>query len=298
MKISILSAVFNEAQFIDEMIDSVIAQTEQRWELLLVDDGSSDDTVGRIQRRSREDERVVLVGHGEKLGKVEAFNRAFEASSGDVIVLLGGDDRLPAISLAVRAETLQQSVDRHEAKAAAFRLRTFSDEQKFDNLILPKGNKGNFSGGTIAVTRPLAEQIFPIPSLLVAEDIWIAEVIRALEPSVISRPEVVLEYRIHSGNSNPRQLPFSQMTNSLHDRAQPYELLLNSNRYQLSSMASERLQRRVALEELRFRGKVWGILRLGSVSLTEKLRAISSAHPAAYWLRGRLFALFSGFGSS
>lgn len=298
MKISILSAVFNEADFIDEMIDSVIAQTEDRWELLLVDDGSSDDTVLRIERRARGEERVVLVCHGEKLGKVEAFNRAFQASSGDVVVLLGGDDRLPKDSLAVRAAALSRAADRHEAKAAAFRLRTFSDEPRFHDLVLPKGKKGNLSGGTIALTRPLAEQVFPIPRQLVAEDIWIAEVIRAIEPSVISGPEVVLEYRIHSGNSNPRQLPFRQMTASLHDRALPYQVLLESDRYQLDLAASERLQQRVKLEDLRFNGKIWAILRLGSVPLTERLRAISSAHPVAFWLRRKFYALFSGFGSS
>lgn len=298
MKFSILSAVFNEADFIDEMIDSVIAQTEDQWELLLVDDGSTDDTVSRIQTRARGEERVVLVCHGEKLGKVQAFNRAFQASSGDVVVLLGGDDRLPEDSLSVRAAALSRATDRRQAKAAAFRLRTFSADPRFHNLVLPKSGKGNLSGGTIALTRPLAEQIFPIPRQLVAEDIWIAEVIRALEPSVINSPEIVLEYRIHQGNSNPRHLPFRQMTASLHDRALPYQILLETDRYQLDSTVSKRLQQRVELEELRFRGKIWAILRLSSVPLTERLRALSTAHPAAFWLRRRFYALFSGLGSS
>lgn len=298
MKTSILSAVFNESDFIDEMIDSVIAQTESHWELLFVDDGSTDDTVDRIRRRSRGDSRIALVGHGKKIGKVAAFNSAFAASTGEMVVLLAGDDRLPVDSLATRVSALRLSLENNEARAASFRLLTFSEDRKFDKLLVPKGKGGNFSGGTIALTRPLAEMIFPIPSELIAEDIWIAEVVRAVAPDVISQMDVVLEYRIHRGNSNPRQLPFDEMNESLHMRARPYHLLLQSDRYELNAEASGRLRQRIALEDSRYRGDIWTILLLGDVPWTEKLRAISSANRAAFWLRRRFYGLFSGFRAS
>jgi len=102
-RISILSAVYNEAQHIAEMIKTVQAQDLLDWEILFVDDGSTDDTVKLIKKHAAQDPRVRLISHGSKLGKVKAFNTALEASLGDVIVLLAGDDRLPQGSLVSRA---------------------------------------------------------------------------------------------------------------------------------------------------------------------------------------------------
>lgn len=298
MKISILSAVYNEARYVDEMIDSVVAQGERNWEILFVDDGSTDGTADRVRERSSTDPRIKLVSAGQKLGKVEAFNRAFQASCGEVIILLAGDDRLPPDSLAIRLNSLALPVRAGEMRAAAFRLVTFSEQRKYDGLVVPKRGTGNLSGGTIALTRPLAEKVFPIPSELVAEDIWIAEAIRAVAPDVISRPEIVLEYRIHPGNSNPRARPFHEMTDSLHERARPYGLIHESVRFQLDQKATERLRARATLEDFRHEGRLLQLITMRSVPITDRLRALSSAHPLLFWIRRSFYGLFSGFRAS
>lgn len=296
--VSILSAVYNEELYIDEMIESVIAQTEPNWELLFVDDGSTDNTVKRIVRASTLDSRIKLVGQGRKLGKVGAFNLAFEHARGELVVLLAGDDRLPQTSLAVRLAVLAESLATGEKRAAAFRLVTFSDNPKFHGLVIPRRAEGNLSGGTVAMTRTLAKDVFPIPAGLVAEDVWIAEAIRAIAPEVSTSSEIVLEYRIHPENSNPRAQPFRTMNDSMHKRARPYQLLLNDPRFTLGSQARRRLEKKLEVEQLRYDGNVVGLLALKDVGMIDRLRALSSSNRLAWSIRKAFFRLLSGQGGS
>jgi len=215
--ISILSPVFNEAAHIREMISSVQRQGDQSWELIFVDDASTDDTVGIVRALMSADSRIRLVSWGLKLGKVKAFNVAFVHSRGDVVVLLAGDDRLPAHSLAVRGAAVR-SVPPDSPAAAFFKIRTFSDTRRFDGITLPKGNRSSRSGGSIAMNRALAEVLFPIDERLVSEDVWLAHAAPDLAKVVIEAPDIVLHYRIHDDNSNPRNRSFADMTKSMHLR--------------------------------------------------------------------------------
>jgi glycosyltransferase involved in cell wall biosynthesis len=214
VKISILSAVYNEAAHIGEMVQSVLSQSEIGWELLFVDDGSTDNSVDVIRRFAGEDCRIRLVSHGVKLGKVSAFNKAFAESKGDVIVLLAGDDRLPPDSLSIRYRAMA-AVGHDSPAAAFFKIRTFSKFRKFDGMVLPRGKSSSRSGGSIAMNRTLAEILFPIEESLVSEDIWLGAASVDLASSIIQKSDVVLEYRIHDGNSNPRNRPFDEMTESI-----------------------------------------------------------------------------------
>ncbi|MBF0722785.1 glycosyltransferase family 2 protein [Sanguibacter inulinus] len=293
--ISILTAVYNESLYVADMIASVLAQTHEDLELVIVDDGSTDDTVARARAAAGSDPRVVIIAEGEKLGKVGAFNRAYAESSGGAVVLLGGDDIVPPDSLEHRLDVLDGAAEGTPADAAFFRLKTFSTNPKFDGMVLPRKDTGNRSGGTVIMRRELADSVFPIDESLVAEDIWIALVIDHLAQTVRSSGHVVLNYRIHAHNSNPRHLPFDKMTQSLHRRMLPYRLIRESSRFSLSREEEQRFRVREQLEALRVDGRGLAILRLGSAPLVERLRAFSSSGPRVHALRSRLYRLFSGW---
>ena len=294
MKISILSAVFNEAEHIEEMVGSVLSQSESRWELLFADDGSTDNTVDLIRRFAREDSRIVLVSHGVKLGKVSAFNKAFARSKGDVIVLLAGDDRLPPDSLYLRHRAVA-AVGHDLPVVAFFKIRTFSALRKFDGMVLPRGGRSNRSGGSIAMNRTLAEAIFPIEESLVSEDIWLAESSVDLASSIIQNSDVVLEYRIHDGNSNPRNRAFDEMTDSIHARHRAWAALLECDRFALSEPTRRRLAALWCAEMLRYRRKPFRLLLASSsLPITERLALASMASPLLFAVRSRLYRLLSG----
>lgn len=292
MRISILSPVFNEQDHLAEMIESVLAQTHDDFELIIVDDGSSDRTADIADCYANRDPRVRSIRPTAKLGKVAAFNAAFAESSGDAVVLLGGDDTLPPTSLAVRARAMSSASA--PRAAAYFALRTMSESPRHNGLVIPKNGKGNFSGGTGILSGELADLIFPIPGELVAEDVWLAENVRLLAESIEQHPEVVLNYRIHGGNSNPRSKPFPIMREQMHARALPYKLILDNPPLPLTESQIRRLEGLKALDQGRYEGNLLKILRTPNTSLISRARAASTATPWLFKLRSVFFGLFSG----
>lgn len=294
MKVSILSAVFNEAEFISEMIDSVQAQDHTDWELLFVDDGSSDDTVGLIQARASIDGRICIISHGTHTGKVNAFNLSYAAASGDVIVLLAGDDRLPPDSLRIRHDLLQ-SLPNDQRAVAFFKIRTFSESMKYDGMVIPRGNSANRSGGSITMTKALSDVLFPIDKNLISEDIWLSYAAAEIADVLLENTSIVLDYRIHDGNSNPRQRPFAEMTESMHLRHEAWPTLLNCDRFDLSTKARQNLAALCRAEELRYTGKTFALICSGTLPLIERAALASMSAKSLYSLRSKLYRLLSGW---
>lgn len=92
--VSIIVPVYNVERFIWETLDCVAAQTYPRWELLLVEDGSSDGTVSMIEDYIREsgDERIRLIRQPGNLGAARARNRGLKEAAGRYIAYLDADD--------------------------------------------------------------------------------------------------------------------------------------------------------------------------------------------------------------
>ncbi len=95
--ISILSSVYNERHYIEETIRSVLNQTYENWEWIIVDDQSTDGT-GDILRGIR-DERVKCIFQERTGLQAKNLNKALAMSSGDIIATLDGDDFWPESKL-------------------------------------------------------------------------------------------------------------------------------------------------------------------------------------------------------
>jgi hypothetical protein len=81
--------VFNQERYVRQAISSCLAQTFGDIEVIVVDDGSTDDTLAEI--RTIDDPRLTVI-HQENGGPSAAVNRAFSASRGDYLALFAGDD--------------------------------------------------------------------------------------------------------------------------------------------------------------------------------------------------------------
>lgn len=97
--VSIIMPAYNAEAYIAEAIDSVLAQTYTNWELLLVNDGSTDGTVAIIETYS--DPRI-RVFHKENGGIGSARNMALANAQGELMCGLDADDVFPARSLEAR----------------------------------------------------------------------------------------------------------------------------------------------------------------------------------------------------
>ena len=90
--VSIITPSHNAEKFIALTIESVLAQTYQEWEMIVVDDLSSDNTVQVIEDYAQNDPRIKLIKLEQKSGPAVARNRAIEASRGQYIAFLDADD--------------------------------------------------------------------------------------------------------------------------------------------------------------------------------------------------------------
>ena len=90
--VSIIMPNYNSAQFIAESIRSVLAQTYKNWDLILVDDHSTDDSVKVIEALVADDKRIKLIKLSKNSGPAVARNMAIEEAKGRYIAFLDSDD--------------------------------------------------------------------------------------------------------------------------------------------------------------------------------------------------------------
>ncbi len=88
--LTVVVPVFNEEAFVTEAVERVLAQP-WRLEVILVDDGSTDGTLDRLEALAAGHERVRLLRHPENRGKGAALRTGFAAASGEVVLVQDAD---------------------------------------------------------------------------------------------------------------------------------------------------------------------------------------------------------------
>jgi teichuronic acid biosynthesis glycosyltransferase TuaG len=83
---------YNAEPFIEEAIASVIAQTVADWELIVIDDCSTDDTVQIVSAFVRQDPRIQLLTNASNMGVAKTRNRGLDLCRGQYVALLDSDD--------------------------------------------------------------------------------------------------------------------------------------------------------------------------------------------------------------
>lgn len=91
--ISILIPAYNAAPYLSRSVESALAQTYGNVEVVVVDDGSTDETLAVANRLASQDGRIRVL-HQDNKGPAEARRTAFHAASGDYIAYLDADDEL------------------------------------------------------------------------------------------------------------------------------------------------------------------------------------------------------------
>ncbi len=109
-KVSIITASYNYDKYIKETIDSVIAQTFQDWEMIIVDDGSKDNSVEVIKSYCQKDARVKFFQHenGENKGLAETLQTGIKNAQSEWIVFLESDDTIVPTYLAEKFDVIKK----------------------------------------------------------------------------------------------------------------------------------------------------------------------------------------------
>jgi glycosyltransferase involved in cell wall biosynthesis len=128
IRVSIVVAAFNAEKYIGNALASALRQTEPRFEVIVVDDGSTDHTPEIVEYFAAQDPRIRLIRTKHNGGCAPARNRALEAARGEWITILDADDRFAPR----RLEIMLDHAQRYEADFLA------------DNLLLCEVETGDY----------------------------------------------------------------------------------------------------------------------------------------------------------
>lgn len=218
---SVLINTYNYGLFVAEAVDSVLAQSLAPTEIIVVDDGSTDDTRAVLAAKFGGNPAVKVI-HQRNAGQLAAFVTGFENATGDIILMLDADDTYAPEHLAnvVRAFEAHPEVDfvftahRQFGEANAVLQRSPQDQHQGFSLI------GTFARmllvgsatSTLAMRRPLVLTLLPILRSVVPQ--WR---IRADDSLVMGASlagsqkyflaEPTVNYRVHDKNLFHRRKP-------------------------------------------------------------------------------------------
>ena len=125
-KISIIVPCYNQAQFLDEALQSVLDQTYTNWECIIVNDGSPDHTEEVAQKWVTKDTRFVYLKK-ENGGLSSARNFGLDKANGDYIQFLDSDDCIDKRKLELSLQELNSTIGK-DAKVAITNFRRFVDD--------------------------------------------------------------------------------------------------------------------------------------------------------------------------
>jgi glycosyltransferase involved in cell wall biosynthesis len=217
--VSVLVSNYNYARYIGESIQSTLDQTYSNFELIVCDDGSTDDSVRVIEEFERKDSRVRFIRKGNG-GQGSGFNAAFAASRGDIISLLDSDD----LFLPHKVERIVADFRAHPNSGfSVHRVIRVSADRRRQGVWpmfapLPSGWYGESlmqDGGILpylpptsglSLHRDVAQRIFPLPlsvPLVRCPDQLITR-LAPLLTNVTREDEALSEYRLHGDNNYGR----------------------------------------------------------------------------------------------
>ena len=206
--VTILIDTYNYGRYIEEAIESVLAQDfpEEEMEILVVDDGSTDDTRARVGKYA---DRVKYI-YKENGGQASAFNRGLAEAWGELIFLLDADDywrpgKLRKIAdlfaqhpeagmIYHRYEELDEASGKSNVLAAPI-ISGFLPERKIDLI-----SYWIYPTSTLAFRRATMASLLPVPEgLKIQADAYLAALVVFLAP-VIGVTEPLAVYRVHQKN--------------------------------------------------------------------------------------------------
>lgn len=246
MMISVCIASYNGELFIKEQIASILSQLDDKDELIISDDCSSDNTTNIIS--SFGDSRIILIKNDKRKGVIKNFETAISQAKGEYIFIADQDD----IWLPNKVEISINKIKQIEANNPNKPVLIFSDAKVVDknlNIIIPsiflhtKQNPDTFGnpdilcvanrilGCTMVFNKKTKDICLPIQNDAIMHDWWIALSVAKHKGIIKPIPESIILYRQHNNNLIGSNL--IQKTNKIFQLKSLFKL--NCNIYKMSS---------------------------------------------------------------
>lgn len=208
--VSIVVPVYNASEFIEETIESVIDQTYEDWELILINDGSKDDSVEKI-KNYKNNSKITLLEHpnSTNLGVSKSRERGIKAAKGDFIAFLDADDVFYSNKLRAQLDVFSrfEEVVLIHSRVDILNNSRFEFNNDFalaaDDRIYELHEKSNWlqsneiCNSTVMVKSSIVKNIqFGLPQLFQFED-WLLWCLIANKGKFYYQNNSQIRYRVH-----------------------------------------------------------------------------------------------------
>lgn len=207
--VSIVLPVYNGEKYLKESLDSVLTQTYQNWELVIINDGSTDGTENLIL--NYKDQRIKYFPNDGNKGIIYSLNRGLRESKGEYIARLDADDI--ALPFRIEKQVVFMSENPDYTLCGTY-FQTIDSKGKFlKNVAFPSNNRDAqsylllhncFCHSAIMMRSLIAKDLQYDEKFQICEDYDLWYRISRLG-KILNLPEYATLYRVHDNNMSTRK---------------------------------------------------------------------------------------------
>ena len=220
MEVSVALCTYNGAPYIRDQLDSILAQTFPPSEIVICDDGSSDETIDILKEYRTNYSNIVNIHLNEQnIGTTKNFEKCIRSCSGDMIALSDQDDVWKKTKIQRQIDAMQEtgaSLAFHNTTIANEDLNKISDYwssisytpglvEDVELSVRDLLRRNFMTGHTIMFRSQLKDALLPIPETWIY-DYYIA-ILSVVTGGVIDIDDCLAKHRYHEGQTTGAQLP-------------------------------------------------------------------------------------------
>lgn len=213
--VSIVTPAYNQGAYLRATMESVLAQEYPALEYIVIDDGSTDDSLAVARAVAAEHPGRVTVLTQANAGQAETLNRGWSACCGEILGYLSSDDILLPGAVHAMVQALQARpqlavvycdfwlIDPEGRRLRAVRAPEFDRCSMQEDLVCAPGVGALFRRGVFETTKGWDPRRRQVPDF----EFWL----RAAECGDFARvPLTLAEYRVHEGSASYRPMPLAR----------------------------------------------------------------------------------------
>lgn len=206
IRVSVAMATYNGEKYIKQQIDSILKNLDNNDELIISDDGSTDNTLKIIKQYKKNDDRIKLF-NGPGLGVKQNFANAIDKCSGEYIFLSDQDDYWIDNKVEKVLDVFKKNnplLVQHDCSIVNVNDSKIIEQSYFKFRkcgpgVIKNMYKTTYIGCCMAFNKKIKDKILPIPDDIDMHDQWIGLISDHFQKSYFLK-EKLIEYRRHEGN--------------------------------------------------------------------------------------------------
>lgn len=204
--VSVIVPVYNRAHYVGATIDSILEQTYSNIEIVLVNDGSTDNSLEVLNEYQKQEPAKIVIIDQKNQGQVASRNNAIRQAKGKFIAFLDSDDLWKPEKLALQIPLFGgnvglvysgiDNIDEH-GKIVSTEL---CNESIVGNILPQLLIRNRMTGGTVVVTKKALDEVGLFDEAFNAAENWDLWIRVCLKYQAALVNKALVQYRVHPGN--------------------------------------------------------------------------------------------------